>query len=103
MNDDGDMAGRAVRAIAIHGRVQGVGFRAWFRTRAVALGLSGFVRNRAGGTVEAVMAGTAGSIAQMIEEARRGPPGARVERVEALGLHPDDLSLGTGFEIRPTR
>jgi acylphosphatase len=77
---DRDAPIRTVAAV-IRGRVQGVGYRYWTRERAERLGLSGHVRNRADGEVEAVFSGAPEAVAIMIEACRQGPPGARVEAV----------------------
>ena len=68
-------------SVVVEGRVQGVGFRAWVKTRAQKLGLSGHVRNRADGAVEAAFSGTADAVAAMIDACRRGPLTARVDAV----------------------
>ncbi len=70
------------RRLRIHGLVQGVGFRYSLHREAIRLGLGGWVRNRHDGTVEAVVAGPAASVETMVAWARRGPPSARVDRVE---------------------
>ena len=49
-----------VRHLVFHGRVQGVGFRAFVEDTAAGLSLKGWVRNRRDGTVEAVLDGTRG-------------------------------------------
>ena len=72
---------RAVIA-RIYGRVQGVGFRAWTVSEAERLGLTGWVRNRRDGSVEALFAGPDEVVEQMLERCRRGPPLAVVERIE---------------------
>ncbi len=69
-------------SVRIHGRVQAVGFRAWTVAEAERLGLDGWVRNRRDGSVEAVFAGPRACVERMVELCRRGPPLARVERVE---------------------
>jgi acylphosphatase len=66
----------------VHGRVQGVGFRAATRARAASLGLGGSVRNLPDGTVEAVFEGPRDRVESMLDWARRGPSGAGVERVD---------------------
>jgi acylphosphatase len=81
------MATRSVHVV-INGRVQGVGFRAWTERQAKTRGLSGWVCNRRGGTVEAVFAGEAEAVEAMLAAARIGPPGARVDAVVASD-HPD--------------
>ncbi|MDQ1228858.1 acylphosphatase [Sphingomonas sp. SORGH_AS_0879] len=75
------MIGRHLR---ITGRVQGVGYRYWFIGRAKARGLTGWVRNRADGSVEAVVQGPEDEVARIVADAASGPPAARVDRVEAI-------------------
>lgn len=86
------------RRLVIHGRVQGVGFRASLAREAQKQGVAGWVRNRHDGTVEAVICGSDEAVAAMIAWARRGPPGARVDHVEVELGHGDF----TGFEQKPT-
>jgi acylphosphatase len=74
------MKRRAV--IRVYGEVQGVGFRSWTARRAQRAGLSGYVRNEPDGSVLIVVEGEEESIARLIEECRKGPPLARVERVD---------------------
>jgi acylphosphatase len=81
------MATRSVHVV-INGRVQGVGFRAWTERQAKVRGLSGWVCNRRGGTVEAVFAGEAEAVEAMLAAARIGPPGAQVDAV-VVSEHPD--------------
>ncbi len=68
--------------LRIHGRVQGVWFRESMRIEAERLAVSGWVRNTPDGTVEAVVQGQASAVEALIAWAHRGPPLARVERVE---------------------
>lgn len=70
----------AVRVV-ISGRVQGVGYRAWTVSTARRLGLSGWVRNRADGTVEAVFSGDEPAIQLMIDSCREGPMASMVADV----------------------
>jgi acylphosphatase len=70
-----------VRHLVITGRVQGVAYRASMACEAQALGVSGWVRNRADGSVEAMVAGTSEQVAAIMNWARRGPPAAVVEHV----------------------
>jgi len=69
--------------VLIDGRVQGVGFRFSTESRALTLGLSGWVRNRADGRVEAEFEGTKAPLEEMLEWCRHGPRLARVTNVEA--------------------
>ena len=85
------------RHVIVAGRVQGVFFRVWTREQAEALGVSGWVRNRPDGSVEALIAGEERAVEAMIERMRRGPPGAKVER---LTEEPVEASDGEGFAIR---
>ena len=68
---------------AIHGRVQGVGFRMHVRRAARALGLTGWVANEPGGRVRCVAEGPEHELDRLEAVLREGPPGAWVERVEA--------------------
>ncbi len=89
---------KQVRVI-IAGRVQGVWFRGWTLDEARARGLSGWVRNRRDGTVEAVFAGRLAAVEAMIEACRSGPTAARVEHVEQFA---QDTPVAPGFHSRPT-
>jgi acylphosphatase len=91
----------AIRTVhlRIEGRVQGVGYRAFVEMRAAELGLSGWVRNRRDGSVEAVVQGAPATIDDMLEQCRKGPPGSRVDRVEIIG---EGVGAFDGFEVRPT-
>lgn len=71
--------------VKISGRVQGVGYRAWVRRTAAALGISGWVRNSPSGDVEAVFSGLEASVAAMIEACGQGPAFAQVADVQVLG------------------
>jgi len=68
--------------LQITGLVQGVFFRAHTRQEAQRLGLRGWVRNRADGSVEAVAEGPEDALRQLLAWCHRGSPGARVEAVE---------------------
>ena len=70
------------RRLRIHGRVQGVFFRAWTAEQARELGLTGWVRNRRDGSVELIAFGEQGALDALIHRCGRGPSGARVERFE---------------------
>ncbi len=68
--------------VLVKGIVQGVGFRAWTRDRASALGLTGWVRNLQGGEVEAVFEGDREVVDQMVKALNDGPRASEVEKVE---------------------
>lgn len=74
---------RAIRAI-IHGRVQGVFFRAYTREKAHQLELVGWVRNNRDGTVECQVQGPDEAIAEFIEFLHDGSPSSRVDDVVIL-------------------
>lgn len=72
---------KEVRHLIITGRVQGVWFRGSMVAEAERLGVTGWVRNRRDGSVEAVIAGSPEQVAAMLAWARHGPPGAVVHHV----------------------
>ena len=84
--------------LRIHGRVQGVWFRDSMCREAERLNVSGWVRNRRDGTVEAVVQGETAAVQAIVAWAHRGPPRAQVERVE---IGPAEGTYA-GFEQRPT-
>ena len=88
--------------VLIHGRVQGVSFRAWTQHQAELRGLRGWVRNRRDGSVEAVFSGPADLVQVMLKACHQGPSGALVENVEILDGSEADLDLPARFEIRRT-
>src|SRR3712207_7822148 len=63
--------------VQIHGRVQGVSFRAWTQHLAELHGLRGWVRNRRDGSVEAVFSGPADLVQVMLKACHQGPAGDR--------------------------
>lgn len=96
---------RAILLVRIQGRVQGVGYRAWVEYRAQAAGLEGWVRNRSDGSVEALFAGTARAVAQLVALCRQGPPSAFVSAVLNEPAEPYQLNLrrpGESFSVLPT-
>lgn len=96
------MSGRArsVRLL-IAGRVQGVGYRWWCVRQAGHLGLDGWVRNRADGSVEAVAHGPEDAVDDLIEACRNGPRGAAVTSVQVSDVDPSEAG-GPGFSQAPT-
>jgi acylphosphatase len=85
------------RRVIVRGRVQGVWFRGATQAEARAAGVAGWVRNRPDGSVEAVFEGSPAEVARLLAFCRRGPPSARVERVEEFEEAPEGLA---GFSIR---
>lgn len=85
--------------LRISGRVQGVGYRAWAARQASLLALSGWVRNRRDGSVEAVIAGSEDAVREMVGRCHRGPALARVAAISQAveGTVPDP-----GFRQLPT-
>ena len=67
----------------VRGRVQGVGFRYFARRRALALGLTGWVRNRGDGGVELEAEGDRVALEAFLEALRQGPSASRVSSVDA--------------------
>ncbi len=87
-----------VRRLLISGVVQGVGFRYSMMAQARLLGITGWVRNRRDGSVEAMIAGDAAQIEAMLAWSSIGPAGGAVEKLvveSAVGDFQD-------FELRPT-
>jgi acylphosphatase len=70
------------KRLIISGRVQGVGFRVWMVERARDLGVSGWVRNRIDGSLEALVAGDTAAVEELLRLCRRGPRMAEVVSIE---------------------
>jgi acylphosphatase len=87
------------RRLRIQGRVQGVGYRDWLLREAVRLNLTGWVRNRADGSVEAVVAGEEPAVMALLTACRRGP---RLARVDAIEESFTELPEEPGFLRLPT-
>jgi acylphosphatase len=87
------------RRLRIHGLVQGVGYRESMRCEAEKLEVSGWVRNRRDGSVEALICGPDDAIAAIIAWARTGP---RFSRVEHVLVEEDKATTTPGFTAIPT-
>jgi acylphosphatase len=85
--------------VRITGQVQGVGYRLWTEQAARQRGLSGWVRNRRDGSVEAVISGSDAAVTEMLGYFWQGPPASRVERVDAEPVVPP---MQLGFRTLPT-
>ncbi|MGO1121146.1 acylphosphatase [Rhodovibrionaceae bacterium A322] len=85
--------------VVISGKVQNVWYRAWTVKTAQSHGLSGWVRNRSDGTVEAVFCGEESAVEMMLQDCQDGPPAARVTELEV-----SDWSepVDSGFSEKPT-
>jgi acylphosphatase len=97
--------GGAIRLVTVTGRVQGVGYRAWVDHQARNHNLEGWVRNRRDGSVEALFAGPADIVSDMVARCRRGPSSARVDSVQDGEADPEALQLrrpGQRFSVLPT-
>ena len=84
--------------VRVHGRVQGVFFRAEARARAESLGVGGWIRNEPDGSVTALFEGEPERVASMIDWCRRGPGGAHVDEVE-VSEEPGAAPRGPGFRV----
>jgi acylphosphatase len=89
---------KITRHVIVHGRVQGVNYRESLRMQARQLNVTGWVRNRADGTVEATVHGWPDDVARVLDWCRRGPPGARVTSLEVN----DAAGEFEDFERRPS-
>lgn len=91
-----------VKHLYIEGLVQGVGYRASFAALANGLGLSGWVRNRKDGAVEALVEGSDDALERLIIWARQGPPAARVDAI-AVTEPDENTGIKAGrVDILPT-
>ncbi len=84
--------------VVVHGRVQGVGFRAFVLHRARELALAGEVRNLPDGAVEVTAEGAPETLARLVDEVRSGPRAARIENVDVAWA--EGTGRFRGFEIR---
>jgi acylphosphatase len=91
-----------VRLIVVEGAVQGVGYREFTRRAALRLNVSGWVRNRSDGAVEALVRGSPTDVEALIAAMRQGPRFALVERLSAI--EPDEAPGDDGgtFLVRST-
>lgn len=90
------MTARIRRHVVVHGQVQGVYFRDSVRRLGRELGVSGWIRNRPDGAVEAALEGAPDAVERIIEWSHQGPLGARVDQVEVYEEQP---SGETGFRV----
>jgi acylphosphatase len=91
------VARRTVR-MGVRGRVQGVGYRFAALAEAERLSITGWVRNRADGSVEVLAQGPGEAIDALLAWTRRGPPAAKVQSVEVS----EGEGMFASFQVRPT-
>ena len=89
----------SAKRLIVTGRVQGIGYRIWMVEKAQALGVSGWVRNRLDGSVEALVAGDVAAVEELLRLCRRGPRMAVVETIEEEMADPPEQF---GFRQVPT-
>jgi acylphosphatase len=87
------------KTVRIRGRVHGVGYRDWMVREAVRLGVQGWVRNRADGSVEALVAGDPAAVGALLTACRKGPHLARVEDISEEFAEPPEEP---GFQRLPS-
>jgi acylphosphatase len=85
--------------VHVHGFVQGVGFRDFLTMAAQQNKLDGWVRNRADGSVEALVSGPQKAVENFVGQAAKGPQGARISAVD---LHNSEPPAEKGFNRRPS-
>ena len=85
--------------LCIHGQVQGVGYRQTFQHKARKLGLTGWVRNRYNGTVEAIVCGDEAAVSAILTWAVHGP---RFSQVTQVSVSEATCPQIPGFDILPT-
>ena len=88
--------GDVAREIVVHGRVQGVFFRATIREAARSAGVAGWAKNRPDGTVEIRLEGEPSAVATVVRACEEGPAGARVESVDRREVAAEGLR---GFSV----
>ena len=96
MSDESDLTTLRLR---IEGFVQAVGYRHYAVQEARRLGLHGWVRNRADGTVEALASGPTHAVEKFVSACMRGPAGSTVKNVD---LHKAEPPMEKGFHQRPS-
>lgn len=83
--------------VRVTGHVQGVFFRAWAQQQADGLGVTGWVRNAADGSVEGHLEGDKSAVQQLVDLLHRGPPSAEVDGVDVEVSIPEGTDR---FEVR---
>jgi acylphosphatase len=92
-----------LRHVLVEGCVQGVGYREFVRRSAARFHISGWVRNRTGGRVEALACGASDDLEALLAEMRKGPRGSEVTNLRIIEQHDATAADKTGaFAVRPT-
>ena len=99
MQEQNASGGLVAVIMRIEGNVQGVGFRNWMQRLAGQLALTGWVRNRRDGSVEAMVCGPRTSVDEAVARAKVGPRSAKVTAVAVAAAEPE--SAAQGFEVLP--
>ena len=94
--------GAIVRRVVVEGYVQGVGYREFTRRAALRLSVSGWVRNRSDGAVEALVRGSPVAVEALVAEMRSGPGSAIVNSVGVREHDETHDADSDAFVIRPT-
>ena len=94
--------GAIVRRVLVDGAVQGVGYREFTRRAALRLRVSGWVRNRSDGAVEALICGAPGAVETLVAEMRSGPRFAEVESLSVIERDETGGGDSGAFIIRST-
>jgi acylphosphatase len=92
-----------VRRILVEGVVQGVGYREFTRRAALRLNVSGWVRNRSDGAVEALARGSPAAVEALVAEMRQGPRFAIVDNLSVIDHDEPGGDDGGTFVIQPTQ
>jgi acylphosphatase len=95
----GNLKLRSVQ-VKICGEVHDNTFKAWTEKNAEMLGLAGWVRSRCDGSVEAMFAGAAETVDEMISRCKSGPKGSQVEKVDVVREGCDQFT--DEFDVLPT-
>jgi acylphosphatase len=93
--------GAIVRTVLVEGHVQGVGYREFTRRAALRLAVSGWVRNRSDGAVEAMICGPPAAVEALISEMRKGPRSALVDSVSVTELQEVANNDNGAFVVMP--
>ena len=95
------MAEKARARVSIKGLVQGVFFRQSTMETARQLGVAGWVRNESDGSVAAEIVGSRQNVEKLIAWCHKGPPSARVDKVDVQWLDADASDDARRFEVLP--